>query len=59
MSNVGLFVAGTLVTLVVAAALGLLFWGAFLDGADEHARHANDEPKPEPTPPALRVIDAA
>lgn len=32
MSNVGIFVAGTLVTLIVAAALFLVIWGALMDG---------------------------
>lgn len=38
MSNLGLFIVGTLVTLLVTASMGLLFWGAILDGRDENAR---------------------
>ena len=38
MSNLGLFVVGTLVTLLVTASMGLLVWGAILDGRDEKAR---------------------
>jgi hypothetical protein len=38
MSNLGLFIVGTLVTLLVTASMGLLFWGAILDGRDEKAR---------------------
>jgi hypothetical protein len=37
MSTAGLFVAGTLVTLLVAASMALLVWGAVLDGR-ENAR---------------------
>ena len=35
MSETGLFVVGALVTAIVAAALGLLFYAAVLDGRDE------------------------
>ena len=38
MSNLGLFVVGTLVTLLVMASMALLCWGAVLDGRDEQAR---------------------
>jgi hypothetical protein len=34
-NHVGLFVAGVLVTLIVAASLALLVWGAILDGREE------------------------
>ncbi len=37
MSNAGLFILGTFVTLIVVASLSLLVWGAILDGRDEHA----------------------
>ncbi len=38
MSNLGIFLVGTLVTLIVLSALGLLVWGAIMDGRynDEH-----------------------
>ena len=42
MSNLGLFVVGTLVTLLVAASMALLIWGAILDGRDEAARRADE-----------------
>lgn len=35
MSHLGLFAAGVFVTLIVTAALGLLIWGAILDGREE------------------------
>jgi hypothetical protein len=38
MNHVGIFIAGTLVTLVVTTALALLVWGAILDGRDEAER---------------------
>ena len=38
MSNLALFAVGALVTLIVAAALALLAWGAVLDGRDERER---------------------
>lgn len=38
MSTLGLFIVGTLVTLLVTASMGLLVWGAILDGRDEKAR---------------------
>jgi len=53
MSNIGLFVVGGVVTILVAASMALLIWGAILDGRDatgrreaEHeaaARTAGDE----------------
>ena len=58
MSNLGLFVVGTLVTLLVMASMALLFWGAVLDGRDEQARlHA--EEREQPGGSSLRVIDHA
>jgi hypothetical protein len=56
MNIVGLFLLGTLVTLIVGAALTLLIWGAILDGRDEEERRlaeAGDSPAPlvpVPTP---------
>jgi hypothetical protein len=39
-SHVGLFVAGTVVTLIVSASLALLVWGAILDGREEARQRA-------------------
>jgi hypothetical protein len=44
MSTVGLFLVGTGVTLLVAAALGLLLWAAVLDGRDEQAFRRESAP---------------
>jgi hypothetical protein len=38
MNHVGIFIAGTLVTIAVTGALALLVWGAILDGRDEAQR---------------------
>ena len=38
MNHVGIFIAGTLVTIAVTSALALLVWGAILDGRDEAQR---------------------
>ena len=57
MSNLGLFVAGTLVTLLVTASMALLFWGAVLDGRDEQARL--DAERDNTRQKDLRVVDAA
>lgn len=43
MNDPGLFVAGVMVTLIVASALGLLVWGAILDGQDEARRRAHEQ----------------
>jgi len=43
MSNVALFTVGFLVTLIVVAALSLLFWGAVLDDREEDERRAERE----------------
>ncbi len=59
MSNVQLFVVGTLVTLLVTASMALLIWGAILDGRDEHARIDAEHETPEPDRPVIRVVDAA
>jgi hypothetical protein len=57
MSNLGLFVVGTLVTLLVTASMGLLFLGAILDGRDEKAwREAERERAAQKT---RRATDAA
>ncbi len=57
MSNLGLFVVGTLVTLLVAASMALLIWGAVLDGRDENARRADEREASESK--GIRVVDAA
>ena len=60
MSNLALFVVGSFVTLLVAASLTLLVWGAVLDG------RYNDEKRAEETEADLllaaqrfRTVDAA
>lgn len=40
MNYLGIFIAGALVTLIVAAALTLLIWGAILDGREEARQRA-------------------
>ena len=57
MSNLGVFVVGTLVTLLVVSSMALLFWGAVLDGRDEKARRAAEREASESK--GLRVVDAA
>ena len=57
MNNLGLFVAGTFVTLLVTASMALLFWGAVLDGRDERARL--DAERDTASQKDLRVVDAA
>ncbi len=57
MSNLSLFIVGTLVTLLVASSMALLFWGAVLDGRDEKARLAAERDASESK--RLRVLDAA
>jgi hypothetical protein len=57
MSNLGLFVVGTLVTLLVTASMALLCWGAVLDGRDERAGLANEHEQSAPSD--LRVVDDA
>jgi hypothetical protein len=39
---------GVVVTLIVGAALGLLVYGAILDGRDEAGRKAEEELQPTP-----------
>jgi hypothetical protein len=46
-SAVGLFAVGLVVTLIVCAALGLLVYGAILDGRDA-AEHNADEVLQQP-----------
>lgn len=38
MSNLGIFVLGVVVTLIVAAAVAPLMWAAVLDGREARAR---------------------
>ena len=57
MSNLGLFVIGTLVTLLVAASMALLIWGAVLDGRDEEASRAAEREASQSK--RSRVLDAA
>ncbi len=61
MSNIGLFAVGVVVTLLVVAALGLLFWGAILDGRYEDEQRAAEEDASTRArqDPALHAIDAA
>ena len=47
MSGVGLFAMGVVVTLIVSTALGLLVYGAVLDGRYA-AEHGADEKPPQP-----------
>lgn len=56
MSNLGLFVAGTLVTLLVTASMALLFWGAVLDGREQARLDAERDNTRQKD---LRVVDAA
>jgi len=58
MSNLGLFIVGTLVTLLVTASMGLLFWGAILDGRDEKAARLEAE-RERARQKNIRVADAA
>ena len=58
MSNLGLFIVGTLVTLLVTASMGLLFWGAILDGRDEKAARLEAE-REQARQKNIRVADAA
>jgi len=60
-SNVGLFVAGFLVTTLVSAALALLVWGAILDGRYEREQRAASRERigANDRDLALHAIDAA
>ena len=48
MSAVGLFAMGVVVTLIVCAALGLLVYGAILDGRYAAEHSADEAPQPPP-----------
>ena len=44
MSSLGLFLVGSVITLLVAASIGLLIWGAIMDGRyQSEQRAAEDE----------------
>ena len=58
MSNLGLFIVGTIVTLLVTASMGLLFWGAILDGRDEKEAGLEAE-RERARQKTVRVADAA
>jgi hypothetical protein len=60
MSNLSLFVVGTLVTLLVAASMALLVWGAVLDGRDQRAFEESQRAAArEREESQLHVVDAA
>ena len=60
MSSLSLFVVGSLVTLLVTAAMALLVWGAILDGRDQRAfEEAEKEPAGRGAERQLRAVDAA
>jgi len=59
MSNLSLFVVGTLVTLLVAAAMALLVWGAILDGRTQREFEEAARRSAEKDGTQLRVVDAA
>ena len=40
MNHLGIFISGAIVTLIVAASLTLLIWGAILDGREEERQRA-------------------
>jgi hypothetical protein len=49
MSTVALFAVGVLVSLTTLTGIGLLVWGAVLDGRYERERRARIESGPAPT----------
>ena len=59
MSNAGLFVAGTFVTLLVTASMALLIGGAVLGGRDEHARLDAEREAVTQGQSTFPVVDAA
>ena len=58
MSTAGLFTAGVLVTLIVAAAMALLIYAAILDGRDAATRPTADREPPSP-PRADSILQTA
>jgi len=60
MSSLSLFVVGSLVTLLVTAAMALLVWGAILDGRDQRAFEESEKEVAEHgNGKHLRAVDAA
>lgn len=60
MSNLALFVVGSLVTLLVAASMTLLVWGAVLDSRDQRAFEEDQRAAArERDQQRLHVVDAA
>jgi len=57
MNSVALFAYGVLVTLVVGFGIGLLVWGAILDGRHDHEVRARLEDHGEATGPAAEPGD--
>jgi hypothetical protein len=58
-SNLGLFLVGTFVTLLVATSLVLLVWGAVLDGRDDRTERKRQADEARRETGVLRVVDAA
>lgn len=59
MSNLALFIVGTLVTLLVTASMATLIWGAILDGRDERTRLEVEHETATLDRPSFSVVDAA
>lgn len=59
MSSLGLFLVGTLVTLLVAGSMALLVWGAILDGRYEQEQQRAEDEAPKAEHRTVRVVDAA
>ena len=57
MSDPGLFIAGLIVTLIVASAIALLVYAAVLDGRYDAERRSSTVAAPEPI--ALEPVPAA
>lgn len=59
MTDVALFGVGLIVTLIVAAAMALLIFGAIMDGREEEsARAGRHQPDPRPAAGDLGVVGA-
>jgi hypothetical protein len=61
MSNLTLFIVGSLVTLLVAASMTLLIWGAVLDGRQQpdDQKAEREEAARSETDRMLQVVDIA
>ena len=59
MNTPGLFIVGAVVTLVVAAAIAVLIYGAILDGRDERRASQPEGGAPLRDPAAVRTDLAA